>query len=220
VAGYLNLDSYHTTHGRALPFATDIKLANPKLNVVVVSGDGDLFAIGGNHFIHSARRNVDLTVICINNYTYGMTGGQAGPSTPPDALSSTTPYGAAENPFNLSYLAKAAGAMYVARWTALHTYEMRDTIIEAMSKKGFSFIEVISPCPTAYASKNKLGSGLELMRRYKKNSYITDNLDPDETLGMNEPVAVGKFVDVERPTFMENYLRILERANTPKGKKQ
>jgi 2-oxoglutarate ferredoxin oxidoreductase subunit beta len=205
-AGYLNLDTYHTTHGRAVPFATGLKLARPELKVVVFSGDGDLFAIGGNHIIHAARRNVDLTVICINNFNYGMTGGQGGPTTPLEARTTTTPYGCAEHPFNLIYLAKAAGAVYVARWTVLHTYEMRDTIIEAMNKPGFSFVEIVSPCPTGYARRNKLGSTLELMRYYRDNSYRTSELDPDNTaLPFQGKVAVGKFVDIEKPTFMDMY---------------
>jgi len=203
-AGYLNLDTYHTTHGRAIPFATGLKLARPELKVVVFSGDGDLFAIGGNHIIHAARRNVDITVICINNFNYGMTGGQGGPTTPLEARTTTTPYGCAEHPFNLIYLAKAAGAVYVARWTVLHTYQMRDAMIEGMNKRGFSFIEIVSPCPTGYARRNKLGSTLDLMRFYRDNSYLAAELDPENTaLPFKGRVAVGKFVDVEKPTFMD-----------------
>ena len=203
-AGYLDLDTYHTTHGRPIPFATGLKLAKPELKLVVFSGDGDLFAIGGNHIIHAARRNIDMTVICINNFNYGMTGGQGGPTTPLEARTTTTPYVCAEHPFNLIYLAKAAGAVYVARWTVLHTYEMRDAMIEGMNKRGFSFIEIISPCPTGYARRNKLGSALDLMRFYKDNSYLADELDPENTaLPFKGRVAVGKFVDIEKPTFMD-----------------
>ena len=203
-AGYLDLDTYHTTHGRPIPFATGLKLAKPELKLVVFSGDGDLFAIGGNHIIHAARRNIDITVICINNFNYGMTGGQGGPTTPLEARTTTTPYGCAEHPFNLIYLAKAAGAVYVARWTVLHTYQMRDAMIEGMNKRGFSFIEIISPCPTGYARRNKLGSALDLMRFYKDNSYLADELDPENTaLPFKGRVAVGKFVDIEKPTFMD-----------------
>jgi 2-oxoglutarate ferredoxin oxidoreductase subunit beta len=205
-AGYLNLDTYHTTHGRPIPFATGLKLARPELKVVVFSGDGDLFAIGGNHIIHAARRNVDMTVICINNFNYGMTGGQGGPTTPIDARTTTTPYGCAEHPFNLIYMAKASGAVYVSRWTALHTYELRDSIEEAMNKRGFSFIEAVTPCPTGYARRNKLGSTLDLMRHFRDNSYITDELDPEKTaLPFNPTVAVGTFVDIEKPTFLDMY---------------
>jgi 2-oxoglutarate ferredoxin oxidoreductase subunit beta len=213
-AGYLDMDTFHTTHGRPIPFATGLKLARPELHVVVFSGDGDLFAIGGNHLIHAARRNVDLTVICINNFNYGMTGGQGGPTTPLDARTTTTPYGCAEHPFNLIYLAKASGAVYVARWTALHTYELRDAIVAAMNKRGFSFIEAVSPCPTGYARRNKLGTTLDLMRYFKDNSYLTDELDPEKTaLPFNPKVAVGTFVDTEKPTFLDLYERcILSKA--------
>jgi 2-oxoglutarate ferredoxin oxidoreductase subunit beta len=213
-AGYLDMDTFHTTHGRPIPFATGLKLARPELHVVVFSGDGDLFAIGGNHLIHAARRNVDLTVICINNFNYGMTGGQGGPTTPLDARTTTTPYGCAEHPFNLIYLAKASGAVYVARWTALHTYELRDAIVAAMNKRGFSFIEAVSPCPTGYARRNKLGTALDLMRYFKDNSYVTDELDPEKTaLPFNPKVAVGTFVDTEKPTFLDLYERcILSKA--------
>jgi len=220
-AGYLDMDTYHTTHGRAIPFATGLKLANPVLNVIVFSGDGDLFAIGGNHFIHAARRNIDITVICANNFNYGMTGGQSGPTTPIDAKTTTTPYGCSEYPFNLAYLAKASGAVYVARWTTLHTREMRDSMIEAMRKPGFTFVEAVSPCPTAHARRNKLGDALALMRSYKENSYITSDLDPDETaLGLKGRIAVGKFVDIEKPTYMDMYREyVLERATAKKKKK-
>lgn len=205
-AGYLNLDTYHTTHGRAIPFATGLKLANPKLNVIVFSGDGDLFAIGGNHMIHAARRNVDLTVICINNFNYGMTGGQGGPTTPLEAKTTTTPYGCAEHPFNLVYLAKAAGAIYVSRWTVLHTYELRDAIVEAIKKPGFSFVEAVAPCHTGYVRRNKLGTALDLMRFYRENSFRTDVLDPENTaLPFEGKVAVGTFVDAQKKTFLEMY---------------
>jgi 2-oxoglutarate ferredoxin oxidoreductase subunit beta len=205
-AGYLNLDTYHTTHGRPIPFATGLKLGNPKLKVVVISGDGDLFAIGGNHIIHAARRNIDITVICINNFNYGMTGGQGGPTTPLEARTTTTPYGCAEHPFNLIHMAQASGAVYVARWTALHTYELRDAMVAAMNKRGFSFIEALTPCPTGFARRNKLGTTLDVMRFYRDNSYVTDKLDPDETsLPFKSKIAVGTFVDKEKPTFMDMY---------------
>ncbi len=219
-AGYLAFDTYHTTHGRAIAFATGMKLANPKLNVVVISGDGDLFAIGGNHLIHAARRNVDLTVLCVNNFNYGMTGGQSGPTTPISGITSTTPYGSPEHPFSLVYLAKAAGATYVARWTALHTYELRDAIVEAMGKPGFSFIETISPCPTAHGRRNKLGAGIDLLRFYRDHSYVTDEIDPaDSGLGLTGRIAVGKFVDIRKATFSELYQEhVLSKARASERK--
>jgi len=204
MAGYLNLDSFHTTHGRAIPFATGLSLANPDLRVVVLSGDGDIAAIGGNHLIHAARRNQDMLIVCVNNFTYGMTGGQAGPTTPVNARGTTAPYGAYEYPFNLPYLAMASGATYVVRWTALHLRRLKNSIAEALPKKGFRFIEVISPCPTAYAHLNRLGSGLDLMRAYHDNSVIKHGADPREAdIGFTGKIIVGKFLDSERPTFRD-----------------
>jgi len=204
VAGYMNFDSFHTTHGRAIPFATGLKLADPGLKVVVYSGDGDLFAIGGNHFIHAARRNIDMTVICVNNLTYGMTGGQLTPTTPEEAIASTTPYGNFEQPFNLPYLAESCGAVYVARWTTYHVLQLKKAMREALTKKGFTFVEVISPCPTLYGRRNRLGSGLDEMKLYKQRSVIKHGADTkDVALGMTGPIVVGKFIDRERPTYQE-----------------
>ncbi|MBI3662725.1 MAG: 2-oxoacid:ferredoxin oxidoreductase subunit beta [Acidobacteria bacterium] len=204
VAGYVNLDSFHTTHGRAIPFATGMKLANPDLTVVVYSGDGDLISIGGNHFIHAARRNVDLKIICINNFTYGMTGGQLAPTTPVTAISSTTPYGCYEQPFNLPNLAESAGAVYVARWTTYHVRQLTHSIGEALRKKGFSFIEIVSQCPTLYERRNKLGDGLDMMEYFKESSVVKHGAATKEAgIGFQGPITVGKFVDIERPTFLD-----------------
>lgn len=203
VAGYLNLDSFHTTHGRPIPFATGLKLANPELKVVVYSGDGDLTAIGGNHFIHAARRNLDMTVICVNNFIYGMTGGQVAPTTPISATATTTPHGNFEQPFNLPYLAESCGAVYVARWTAYHVRHLTKAIKEALAKKGFSFIEVLAPCPTLYSRRNKLGDGLDQMVFYKEHSEIQHNIDTKTaTLDFQSKIIVGKFVDRERPDYL------------------
>ena len=204
VAGYVALDSFHTTHGRAIPFATGLKLANPELKMVVFSGDGDLIAIGGNHFIHAARRNMDLTVICVNNFIYGMTGGQLAPTTPTDARTSTSPTGNRDHPFNLSYLAAASGASYVARWTTLHVRRLERAIGEALRKPGFSFVEVISPCPTLYGRLNKQKSGLEQMDFYKKNSIIRHGADPRQAdIGLTGQIVVGKFVDLDKPSYLQ-----------------
>jgi 2-oxoglutarate ferredoxin oxidoreductase subunit beta len=204
VAGYIKTDSYHTTHGRAIPFALGLKLANPELKVVVFSGDGDIASIGGNHLIHAARRNVEMLVICVNNFNYGMTGGQSGPTTPLGAKTTTTPYGNFEHPFNLVALAAASGAVYVARWTVLHTYYLREAIKEALNKKGFSFIEVISPCPVGFGRPNKIGEGLDEMKYYKENSVIKNGIDPKEAeLSFRGKIVVGKFVDIEKPSFTE-----------------
>ncbi len=212
-AGYVKLDSFHTTHGRALPFATGLKLGNPELNVVVFSGDGDLVAIGGNHLIHAARRNMDMTVVCINNLNYGMTGGQVGPTTPLDARTSTTQYGNYEHPFNVPHLVAASGATYVARWTVLHVRQLEKAIAEAMMKPGFSFIEVMSPCPTLYGRMNKQGKGMDMMLVYQESSVIRHGADTrDVALAPGGPIVVGKFVDIERPTFLDYYEGMAKKA--------
>lgn len=204
VAGYVKLDSFHSTHGRPIPFATGLKLANPELKVIVFSGDGDIFGIGGNHFIHAARRNMDMVVICVNNFNYAMTGGQVAPTTPIDANLSTAPYGNFEQPFSLPYLADACGASYVARWTCLHIRRVTQSMEEALSKKGFSLIEVIAPCVTLYARRNRLGDGLNLLKYYYDNSVIQNGADT-RTLGISYQgkMICGKFIDRERPTFLD-----------------
>lgn len=205
VAGYLRLDSYHTTHGRAIPFATGLKLANRELTVVVFSGDGDLFAIGGNHLIHAARRNVDINVICVNNFIYGMTGGQNAPTTPLGAYSSTAPYGNFELPFNLVGLAAASGATYVARWTSLHLRRLANSVATAAKKKGFCFIEIVTPCATVFARKNKGGTGLDLLNEFKDRSVINHSADPTQIpLDMEGEIVCGEFVNEDKPTFWEN----------------
>lgn len=215
IAGYIRLDSFHTTHGRAIPFATGLKLANPELKVMVLSGDGDIAGIGGNHFIHAARRNLDITIICVNNFNYGMTGGQVGPTTPHIARAVTTQYGNFEYPFNLPYLAAASGASFVARWTVLHVRRLEWTLREAMQYPGFSFVEIIAPCSTAYARWNPEGRGLdpgklnrrglEVLKYYQKVGRITRDTHPkdaairaDET-GMIEEIVEGKFLQEPKP---------------------
>ena len=204
VAGYVKLDSFHTTHGRAIPFATGLKLANPDLTVVVYSGDGDLIAIGGNHFIHAARRNADLKIICVNNFIYGMTGGQVAPTTPVGALATTSPYGSYERPFNLPYLAESSGAVYVARWTAFHVRHITRSMVKAFNKKGFAFIEIIAPCPTLYQRRNRLGTGLEAMQFYKQKSVIKNGASTkDVEISFQGEIVVGEFVNIERPTLRQ-----------------
>jgi len=204
VAGYVKMDSFHTTHGRPIPFATGLKLANPEMKVVVFSGDGDIMGIGGNHFIHAARRNMDILVICVNNFNYAMTGGQVAATTPIKANASTAPYGNFEFPFSLPYMAEASGATYVARWTALHLRRVTKSIQEALNKKGFSFIEVITPCVTLYARRNRLGDGLNLLRYYYDNSEIKHGADTKTIdIEYQGKLIVGKFVDKEKPTFLD-----------------
>jgi len=204
VAGYVKLDSFHTTHGRAIPFATGMKLANPKLNVVVYAGDGDLFAIGGNHLIHAARRNVDIKVICVNNLIYAMTGGQTAPTTPANVITATAPYGSFDPAFNLPALVEAAGAVYVARWTTFHVRQIARSMQEMFAKKGFGFIEILSPCPTLYQRRNKLGDGLDTMKYYKEKSKIKNGAPTSEcALAKQGEIIVGKFVDREKPDYIE-----------------
>ena len=202
MAGYVKLDSFHTTHGRAIPFATGLKLANPGLMSSSTRATAISSAIGGNHLIHAARRNIDLKVICVNNLIYAMTGGQTAPTTPGHATTSTSPYGTFEPSFNLPHLVEAAGAVYVARWTTFHVRQLARSITEAFNKKGFSFIEVISPCPTLYQRRNKMGDGLETMKYYKEKSKTKHGAPTSEVgLTLNGEIIVGKFVDRDRPDY-------------------
>jgi len=205
VAGYMKLDGFHATHGRALPFATGLKLGRPELLVTVFSGDGDLTGIGGNHLIHAARRNMDLLVILVNNFIYGMTGGQNAPTTPQTAKSSTMPYGNFERPFSLPHLAASSGASYVARWTCLHVRRLTRAFEEAIDRKGFRFIEVIAPCSTLYARLNKLGTGYDLLKHYYDNSEIRHGADTrDLRIDFQGKMICGKFIDEDRPTWLES----------------
>jgi 2-oxoglutarate ferredoxin oxidoreductase subunit beta len=204
VAGYMKLDGFHATHGRAIPFATGLKLSRPELLVTVFSGDGDLVGIGGNHFIHAARRNMDLLIILVNNFIYGMTGGQNAATTPLTAKTSTMPFGNFERPFNLPHLAASCGATYVARWTSLHIRRMTKSFREAIQRKGFRFVEVVTPCSTLYARLNKLGSGLDLMRFYHDNADIQHGADTRiADIGYQDKIVCGKFIDEERPTYLD-----------------
>ncbi len=204
VAGYMHLDSYHTTHGRPIPFATGLKLANPDLMVTVFSGDGDLAAIGGNHLIHAARRNIDIKVVCINNFNYGMTGGQLGPTTPGGARTTTTPYGNPELPFNLPYLLAAAGASFLSRWTVLHVRQIQDDILYAFSRPGFAFLEILAPCPIGFGKSNNIDTGLEEMWLYRERCVMADGV-PLEALDIDlreeKPIHVGRLLDRDLPVY-------------------
>jgi 2-oxoglutarate ferredoxin oxidoreductase subunit beta len=190
--GYIITDSLHTTHGRALAFATGVKMANPNLNVVVFTGDGDLAAIGGNHFIHSCRRNIDITVVCMNNQIYGMTGGQGSPTTPKGCLSSTTPFGCAEMPFDLCELATAAGANYVSRWTSYHVKELEKAVKTGLETPGFSFIEALVQCPTAFGRRNKFRQVADHVEYLKSHSLL--KAKRDRMLENREKVPEDMFV--------------------------
>jgi 2-oxoglutarate ferredoxin oxidoreductase subunit beta len=212
---YMDFNTMHTTHGRALAFASGLKLARPEMEILVVMGDGDALAIGGNHFIHAARRNIDLTAIVVNNNIYGMTGGQSSPTTPLDAFSATAPYGHIEQPFPICDLAIAAGASFVARSTVYHVTELDKLVERAMRKKGFSVVEVVSYCHTTFGRANNLKSPVQMMRLLK-DSAIT--AQAAEKLGDELPtdrIVRGVFRDEEKPEFTELYDQVIERAHGP-----
>lgn len=198
IPGYVKCDSLHTTHGRPIAFATGLKLGNPELDVVVFTGDGDAAAIGGNHLIHGARRNIDLTVICINNNIYGMTGGQISPTSPRGSYGSTAPYGAIETPFDLAELVKAAGASYVARWTTAHPLQLANSIRRGLENKGFSFIEVLSQCPTYFGRKNRMRTPVEMLKWMKENSINRRKALRMEPKELDGKIIVGDFVKEEK----------------------
>ncbi len=212
---YLDFNTMHTTHGRALAFATGLKLARPSLKVIVIMGDGDALAIGGNHFIHAARRNMDLTAIVVNNSIYGMTGGQYSPTTPLDMRATTAPYGNIEPPLPVCDLAIAAGASFVARSTVYHAVEMDKLIEKAISRTGFSLVETVSYCHTTFGRVNKLGTAVDMMRALKDNSLTIAAAEKNG--GMAAAAAEGKIVrgilrDVERPGYVDQYNKIIEMA--------
>ena len=210
--GYVDFNTLHTTHGRAIAFSTGIKIANPKLHVIVATGDGDATAIGGNHFIHAARRNIDLTVLIFNNYIYGMTGGQVSPTTPTGKKATTAPFGNPDAPFDISNLARAAGAVYVARTTTYHVHKMDHYIEQALSKTGFSVVEIITPCPTSYGRKNKEGSGAQMLMIQKENSVSIEKAGTMTPEQMEGKIVVGVLVDREQPTYSVLYESIQEKA--------
>lgn len=206
IALYINAQTLHVTHGRAIPVATGVKLARPDLTVVVFGGDGDILAIGGNHLIHAARRNVEITVVMGNNLNYGMTGGQVAPTTPLEASTTTTPYGNIEPPFNAVQLAASAGATYVARWTVYHMNQLKNSLVKALSHKGFSFIEVVSACPTYYGRYNREKFGpkpaIGLFKWFKEASRIR-KCSPEEAVITDSEIVIGEFVEEARPGFVE-----------------
>mgnify|MGYP005839854833 CR=1 FL=1 len=209
IPGYIKCDSLHTTHGRPIAFATGVKLANPDMDVVIFSGDGDAAAIGGNHLIHGARRNIDLTVICINNSIYGMTGGQISPTSPKGSFGSTAPYGALETPFDLAELVTAAGATYVARWTTAHPLQLSNAIKKGLQNKGFSFIEVISQCPTYFGRKNKMRSAVDMMKWMKEQSVVKRKAEKMSEEEVEGKLIVGDFADRIRPEFSESLCELV-----------
>lgn len=204
-AGYLDFDTLHTTHGRALAFATGVKLGRPDLTVIVLMGDGDAAAIGGNHLIHAARRNIDLTAIVFNNSIYGMTGGQASPLTPAGGKGTTAPLGSAERPFDLAALVQGAGGTYVARATTYHNRLLTDLIKGGLTHRGFSFIEAVTYCPTSYGRQNKLGTpadGLRWQKEHAMNVQAYRRLAHDEK---KDRFPIGLLYAGEAPEYLEAY---------------
>jgi 2-oxoglutarate ferredoxin oxidoreductase subunit beta len=211
---YLDFNTLHTTHGRALAFATGLKIARPDMKIIAIMGDGDALAIGGNHFIHAARRNIGITALVVNNATYGMTGGQYSPTTPIGARATTAPYGNIEPPFPICDLAVAAGATYVARSTVYHALELDKFLSEAIAKDGFSVVEAVSYCHTAYGRLNKLGTAADMMRALKDNSISQTaygNLSPEEKAN-NTKIVRGNFINIELPQYTAAYSNLITRV--------
>lgn len=216
---YMDFNTIHTTHGRALAFATGLKIARPELKVITIMGDGDALAIGGNHFIHAARRNIGITAIVVNNAIYGMTGGQYSPTTPIAARAATAPYGNIEPPMPICELAKAAGASYVARSTVYHAVELDRFIEQAIRKNGFSMVEAVSYCHTTYGRANKLGSPVDMMRILKETSIsasAAEKLSPEER---EMKIVRGVMHDVEKPEYTQRYAELIQRVQDAQAAK-
>ena len=208
VAGYVKLDAAHTPHGRALAYAVGVKLANPELEVVVFTGDGDLVGIGGNHFLHAARRNFDVLVIMVNNMIYALTGGQLAPTTPQGVYTTTTPYGNPEPPLDAVKIAAAAGATYIARWPVTLPLMLQKSIERALLKRGFRFIEVISTCPEIFGRHIGYRDPVELLKYLRKIVRVRKGISPLEAeYDWFKVIDCGVFLDIERPGYIELYNR-------------
>jgi len=211
-AGYLDFDTVHTTHGRALPFATGIKMANPELKVFAIMGDGDASSIGGNHLIHACRRNIDLTAIIFNNYIYGMTGGQFSPLTPRNKKATTAPYGMIEQSFDICRLAEAAGATYVGRATTYHNQLLTRLIVEGSKNPGFSLVEAVTHCPTSYGRRNDLKTPTDMVRWQKENAVWIEKIRDGSASLKEEQFAIGVLHQHSAPEFTAEYLEVIKRA--------
>ena len=211
-AGYLDFNTIHTTHGRAIPFATGIKLAKPELNVIVITGDGDCTAIGGNHLIHAARRNVELTVVVFNNNIYGMTGGQYSPTTPTGERGTTAPYGNVDRQFDITQLAAGAGASYTARGTAYHTQQTIKAIQDGITHPGFSLIDCYSPCPTYYVRKNKKGTAVDMMKYQRDHGVPKAQYEKLSDEEKKDKFIVGQLTQNEYPGYADLYQKVIERS--------
>jgi 2-oxoglutarate/2-oxoacid ferredoxin oxidoreductase subunit beta len=215
---YVDFNTLHTTHGRALTFATGVKLAKPNLKVIVIMGDGDAVAIGGNHFIHAARRNIDVTSIILNNSIYGMTGGQSSPTTPYGMKSSTTIYSNIEQDFKISELAITAGAVFVGRGTVYQARLLDNLIEKAILKPGFSVVEVVAHCHTQYGKQNRLGTAVEMMEWQRDHAVTVEKAATLKTEQLQEKFVIGVLVDKELPVYQNEYEKIRERAKAAIGR--
>ena len=209
ITGYVDFHTLHTIHGRALAFATGVKMARPELNLIVPMGDGDALAIGGNHFIHAARRNIDITAIVMNNRIYGMTGGQFSPLSGENIRATTAPYLTIDPSFDVVELAKAAGATFVARTTTYHIQQVSDIIGKAILHEGFSVVEVLSQCPTYFGRKNKEGDAVDMVQHFKKNTTSIGSKAKQENPDLIER---GIFVQTELPEYCSEYEKMVQRA--------
>lgn len=210
-SGYLDFNTIHSAHGRALPVATGVKLAEPRLKVIVVSGDGDATAIGGNHFIHAARRNIDLTVVLYNNNIYGMTGGQYSPLTPTGSIATTAPGGTIDRPFDVTELARGAGATFIARSTTFHTQLLSDVIAQGIQHEGFSIIEAITACPISYGRQNKLGAAPQMMRWQQEHGVLLaayEKLTDEQKAGK---FPIGVLYKTQAPEYTAEYDKVIAR---------
>jgi len=209
---YVDFNTLHTTHGRALTFATGVKLANPSLNVIVVMGDGDATSIGGNHFIHAARRNLNLTTIIINNQIYGMTGGQHSPTTPYGAFTSTSLYGHVEHAFSIAELAVTAGAPFVARGTVYHAQLLEKLIEKAIEKRGFSVVEIMSNCHIQFGRRNQLADPVTMMKWLRDHALPIKKAGKMTDASLEDKFTIGVLADVEKPIYTQEYQKIRDKA--------
>ncbi len=221
LAVYVDFNTVHTTHGRALSFATGIKMANPKLNVITIMGDGDALSIGGNHLIHAARRNIGVTALILNNNIYGMTGGQSSPATPMGATTMTNPFGQLDKSFDTVELARGAGANYVARGTTFHVKKLEKVLTDAIERPGFSVVEAITPCHTQYGRKNKYKTPVDMYKWMKKAAIPVDRYNELSEAEKEDRLAIGVFVERDQPGFEERYfdLKAKLQAQEEKGGK-
>lgn len=207
---FYDVDTLHVTHGRPIAFATGVKLGNPDLEVVVFTGDGDCSAIGGNHLIHAARRNIGVKVVCVNNMIYGMTGGEVSPTTPRGIKTTTTPFGNLERPFDLSKLVAAAGGTYVSRWTTYHVARLVASMKKTLTRRGFAFVEVISQCPVHYGRRIGISDPVKMMRWFQKQSVPVEKARGLSDQELSGKFVVGEFVDIEAPELSGLYAELFE----------